>query len=126
MSNPDNMPLYIKTYKLLKYLYFRVKNFKKEYKYTLGNDILAQAWDVLDNIVRANAQPNCEKFQLLKEASISFDKLKMRLRMAHELGLISHKQYAFIINQTTEIGKMLNGWYLWSEKLSSSVAKARI
>jgi len=35
MNNLDDMPLYISMYKLLKYLYLLVRNFRKEYKYTL-------------------------------------------------------------------------------------------
>jgi len=36
--------------------------------------------------------------------------------MAHELKLISHKQYSYIIQQNEEIGKMLSGWLKWAKK----------
>lgn len=119
MSNLDDLPLYVAVYKLLKYLYLLVKNFRKEYKYTLGQDILKCAWDVLDGIILANAVSNIEKTKIIRNTSASFDQLKSRLRMAHELKLIAHKQYTYIITQNEEIAKMLAGWYTWAQKQKS-------
>lgn len=122
MSNLDDLPLYIAVYKLLKYLYRRVHNFDKEYKYTLGQSILECGWEVLDTIISANTAPNDEKAAEIRKASASFDKLKTRLRMSHELKLFSHKQYAFLIEQNEEIGKMLSGWYTWARKQKGAQA----
>lgn len=122
MSNLDELPLYIAVYKLLKYLYTRVHNFDKEYKYTLGHSILECAWEILDGIISANTVPNNEKAPEIQKASASFDKLKSRLRMAHELKLIAHKQYTYIIAQNEEIGKMLSGWYTWAQKQKNAQA----
>ncbi|MFH1543473.1 MAG: four helix bundle protein [Patescibacteria group bacterium] len=116
MSNLGDLPLYVKTYKLQKYLYLLIRNFKKEYKYTLGQSILECAWEVLDTVVMANILPNDQKAESIRQASASFDRLKIRLRMAHELKLIAYKQYTFIISQNEEIGKMLSGWLKWAEK----------
>jgi four helix bundle protein len=123
MSNLNNLPLYVAVYKLLKYLYLLVKNFRKEYKYTLGQDILKCAWEVLDGIISSNTASNNRKAETIHKTSASFDKLKSRLRMAHELKLVAHKQYTYIMTQNEEIGKMLNGWLKWAEKQES--AKAR-
>jgi four helix bundle protein len=119
MSNLDELPLYIAVYKLLKYLYLLVKNFRKEYKYTLGQDILKCTWDVLDGIISTNVLSNIEKTKTIRNTSASFDKLKSRLRMAHELKLITHKQYTYIMSQNEEIAKMLYGWYTWAQKQKS-------
>lgn len=119
MSNLDDLPLYIAMYKLLKYLYLLVKNFRKEYKYTLGQNILKCAWDVLDGIISANVLSNIEKAKTIRNTSASFDKLRSRLRMAHELKLVAHKQYTYIMTQNEEITKMLSGWYTWAQKQKS-------
>lgn len=114
MAKPDQLPLYLALYKLLKYLYGLIGNFRKEYKYTLGQTILDLAWETLDFVILANCLPNKEKLPKIRYASASFDKLKVRLRMAHELKLISHKKYDFLIIQNQEIGKMLSGWLDWA------------
>jgi len=116
MSSINNLPLYRSVYKLLIYLYSLVSNFKKEYKYTLGDSILKCAWKVLDSVITANTLPNLEKKEYILKASNHFDMLKTRIRAAHELKLIDNRRYSSLINQFEDIGKMLSGWYKWSKK----------
>jgi hypothetical protein len=115
MSKPSDLPLYLAVYKLLLYLYVMVNNFPKSYKYSLGSDILNLGWETLDNVISANSLPNNKKPDTIRMASVSFDKLKIRLRLAHEIRLIDHKKFAFLIEGNEEIGKMLSGWLSWSE-----------
>lgn len=114
MTKPDDLPLYLNSYKLLQYFYHLIHNFPKEYKYTLGQSILDLGWQVLDLIIIANALPNREKAEIIRQISTAFDRLKTRLRMACELKLFSSQKYAFIIEQNEEIGKMINGWLKWA------------
>lgn len=107
--------LYLAVFKLIRYLYTLVKNFPKEYKYTLGEDILKLAWATLDCVITANVLPNNEKAGCILKASITFDKLKYRLRLAHEIKTISTKQQTFLIEQNTQIAKMLAGWQKWAK-----------
>lgn len=122
MSKLDELPIYIKAYKLQKYLYLLIKNFKKEYKYTLGQSILDSCMSLLDEIITINTAPNHKKAEAINSASSSFDKLKLRLRIAHELKLISNRQYSYILPQNEEIGKMLAGWYSWALKQKNAKA----
>jgi hypothetical protein len=116
MNKRSKPTLYLKTYKLLLYFHRLIHNFKREYKYNLGKSIIDLTWQMLDNTIEANALPNCQKAIKIEEISIAFDKLKLRLRVAHELKQISHRQYSHIINQNEEIGKMINGWQNWANK----------
>jgi hypothetical protein len=119
----NKYPLYIKGYKLILYLYKIVHNFNKEYKHTLGVSILNTAYEVMDNIVVANSLPNSQKLTKITEVSSSFDKLKMRIRISHEIGLVSHKQFSFIIKQEIEIGRMINGWMRWADSPNTSICE---
>ncbi len=116
MSKPDDLPLYLAIYKLTRYLYLLVKNFPKSYKYTLGQNILDLAWETLDSTILANSLPNKQKPEFIRHASTSFDKLKIRLRLAHEIHIISDRKQAFLVERNEEIGKMLSGWLKWAEK----------
>lgn len=116
MSKPSDLPLYLAVYKLLLYLYLLVNNFPKSYKYSLGQNILDLAWETLDFVILANSLPNKEKPEPIRHASVAFDKLKIRLRLAHEIKLINHKKQAFLAEKNEEIGKMLAGWLAWAEK----------
>lgn len=115
MSNPQQLPIYLKLYQLIKYLYQRKNNFPKEYKYTLGEEIMELAWKCIDLFLEANALPNSEKRQKISELSNVFDKLKLRLRMSQEIGIITERQFIHIQEQFVgEIGTMIGGWSKWS------------
>jgi hypothetical protein len=116
MKTNNNLPIYLAMYKLQKYLYIIVKQYPKEYKYTLGNSILEKGQEILDYIIQANILTNKEKASIISSTSVVFDQLKIRLRMSYDLHLISHSRYAFIITQNKEIGNMLNGWLKWAEQ----------
>ena len=114
MSN-QHIPLYYKLYQLIKFLYQRVNNFPKQYKYTLGESILELSWRCLDLVLEANTLPNKEKYPKILELSTTFDKLKIRLRMAQEINLISKRQFVHIQTyDIKEIGEMIGGWLKWA------------
>ena len=120
MTKSDNLPLYLCIYKLLQYLYLLVHSFPKEYKYTLGQSILDISWQTLDLVILSNALPNSDKVEKISQISVYFDQLKTRLRMAHELKLLSTKKYTYIIGQNEEIGRMITGWLRWAQTVSLS------
>ncbi len=118
MSNSEHLPLYLKLYQLIKFLHERVRNFPKQYKYTLGKNILDLTWQCLDLVLEANVLPGKEKkYPRILELSIAFDRLKIRLRMAQEINLISKKQFSHIqANYIKEVGEMAGGWLRWASQ----------
>lgn len=118
MSEYQQLPIYLKIYQFLKFLNETVRNWPKHYKYALGNNILALSWKCLDLVLEANGLPNEKKYQKIKELSVNFDKLKIRIRMAQELNLISIGQFTHIQEYyAKETGEMLGGWLAWSLNL---------
>ncbi|MEI6597269.1 MAG: four helix bundle protein [bacterium] len=116
MAQFQHLPLYYKFYQLTKYLYERTKNFPRHYKYTLGQLIVDLSWNCVDLLVEANSSFKEEKYKKILELSVMYDRLKIRLRLAQEIGLISEKQFVHIqLNYSKEIGKMIGGWLKWSE-----------
>jgi hypothetical protein len=117
MNQTQQLPLYLKIYQLIKFLYERTRDFPKQYKYTFGENILDLSWQCLDLVLEANALSNKEKYSKISELSVAFDKLKIRLRMAQELNLISKRQFVHIqIYYIKEIGEMLGGWLKWASQ----------
>ncbi len=112
----EKLTIYIKLYQLLKFLYKAVGNFKREYKYTLGQSLLDLNWKCLDLVVEANSLPNRAKHKKIKRLSMDFDKLKLRLRMAEELNLLSAGQFAHLHTYfVEEAGEMIGGWLNWAK-----------
>jgi hypothetical protein len=98
-----------------------IKNFPKEYKYTLGQEILNLSHEGLDLIIEANTLPNNQKHLRINSLSLVLDKLKLRIRIAQEVGAISvnqfgHIQESYLIN----IGEMTSGWHRWAKSAGAN------
>jgi len=114
MSRFEHLPLYRKTYLLMKEIYLITKQFPKEYKYSLGEEILNKSWKLLDLIIETNSAT--EKYNKISELSLEFDKLKLRIRFAFEIKLIPEKRFLNLQEKIAEIGEMIGGWLKWAEK----------
>lgn len=115
MNKGAEAPIYLKLYLLIKELDKMVKDFPKHQKYTLGNKTLELAWNCIDLVIEANNASFYQKKHKISELSDCFDKLKIRIRMAQELNLISIGQFAHLQSQyIPEIGEMIGGWWKWS------------
>jgi hypothetical protein len=120
MYSSEQLPIYLKIYQFIKFLYGVVRNFPKQYKYTLGEDILKIAWECLDEALEANSLPNDKKHPKIQALSVSLDKLKTRMRMAQEIKAMSSGQFAHInAFYTKEIGEMVGGWLTWAKSYKS-------
>ncbi|KKQ31209.1 MAG: hypothetical protein US47_C0001G0443 [Candidatus Moranbacteria bacterium GW2011_GWE1_37_24] len=98
-------------------MYKTVKNFPKEHKYSLGNEMIGLAWECLDLTILVNNLPNEQKKIKIENLSVVFDKLKMRLRMGQEINLLSVGQFSHINEgYLLEIGKEIGGWLKWAKK----------
>lgn len=115
MARYAHLPIFIKTYELVKSVYRTVRQFPKEYKYSLGAEFERIVWEVLDGIVEANSLPDDEKRGRIEKISGIFDGFKIRFRFAHELGLIGDKKFETVQKNIEEIGTMIGGWGKWAE-----------
>jgi hypothetical protein len=110
MAQYSHLPIYIKTYKFIKFVYRIVQQFRKEYKYTLGAELQQIIWQILDEIIRTNSLPDNQKREGLEEISQLFDKFKIRFRFAYEIGLMTDKKFGIAQKEMEEIGRMIGGW----------------
>ncbi len=118
MAHGEELPLYHKTYGLVKYLYEAVRNFPKEYKYSIGSDMLGLAWQCLDLVVTANAVSNTDKSKHIERLDMTYERLKLRVRMSQEIRLLSPGQFVHLERQyLLEIGRMIGGWKRWADTL---------
>lgn len=119
----NNTKIYHMLYQLTKQYYAVIKNFPKEYKYSIGNETIGLLWNCLDLAVETNAATNQNKKEKISQLSNAYEKLKMRIRMSQEIKLISVGQFARIEEDfILEIGKMIGGWRNWSNKRGGGLA----
>ncbi|MBU4332187.1 four helix bundle protein [Patescibacteria group bacterium] len=94
MAQYSHLPIYIKTYEFIKFVYRVVQQFRKEYKYSLGAELQQIIWQVLDEIIQTNSLPDSQKKEGIEKISRLFDKFKIRFRLAYEIGLITSKKFS--------------------------------
>jgi four helix bundle protein len=108
MARYSHLPIFQKSYELIKWIYFCVSKFSKAEKYALGQKIKQTAMDFLDRIIRANGAR--DKTPDLEEAAQLLEILRIYIRLSYDLSLINLKRYELLSGKIDEIGRMLGGW----------------
>ena len=109
MALAEELSIYKATYDLVLVIFNLVKNFKKEYKYTLGESLKKEAIKAITNIYRANI--NQEKKEYLAKARENIEVIRLYVRLSKDLHQISVKQLAHISGYLENVSKQLTGWY---------------
>ncbi len=108
MSDMGNLIIYQKHYDLMIYLFPIINRFPKSQRFVLGQQIQNQMLEIGKMIVHANKLK--QKRGKLYEIDIELEKLRLMMRLAKDLGLISVKRYGILCERTDEIGRLLGGW----------------
>ncbi len=116
MAQYSHLPIFVKTYEVVKLVYRIVRQFRKEYKYSLGVELQQIIWQILDEIIITNSLSDIQKKEGIERISQLFDKFKIRFRFAYEMTLISSEKFGKAHKEFEEIGRMIGGWQRWAEK----------
>jgi hypothetical protein len=120
----SHTPIFQATYILTLAIYKATGNFKKEYKYTLGEQLKLLCHNLLDLIVLANITQ--EKALELEKLNIKLETLRIHLRLAFDLKAVSAGLLGELNRQIEEIGKQIGGWQKWAAKTVSPPAPAGV
>ena len=91
-----------------KWLMARTQRFPKRLRNSLSTRIENLALGILEEVTTAAYRRN--KKSLLMRTDEKLGKLKVLMRLSHELQLLSHGQYEEIALRLSESGRMLGGW----------------
>ena len=105
-----DLKIFQKTYDFLLWLKPTVQRFAKVHKYSLGIQLENEALELLKKIIRANFKRGNKK-EFIEECFVSYEIVKVLIRLSKEYKLLNIKQYEFASNQLDEIGRLLGGWY---------------
>jgi len=108
MALSHELPIYKDTYKLILLIFEHTKEFSREYKYTLGQDMKRDSITLVRSIYRANR--NVEKRQYLEEFLDNFEILKLEIRLCADLKLLSIKHLSEMSKILEIIGKKATAW----------------
>ncbi len=103
-----DLPVYQDTYRLILNIFELTKEFPREYKFTLGQDMKRDGLTLVRSIYRANKTK--EKRQYLEQFLDDFEILKLEIRLCTDLKILSIKKQAQLSQLMECIGKQITGW----------------
>ena len=108
MGLHSDLPIYKLTYELMLLAFALIKNRRRDHKATVGQRINAECLELSLLVYRANCAKN--KVPHLSELLERVQVVELLFRLAVDLQLVSHGQYAKAIELTSKIGRQANGW----------------
>ena len=112
MKLHNELPVYKATYDLLLDVFKFTKEFGKEYKYTVGENLKKQTIDLLTLIYRANSRK--DKQEVLQEAREHIEVIRLFVRLMKDMQQISLKRFVEINLKIENVSKQLLGWQRFS------------
>jgi len=106
-----NLPVYKASYKLLNTLFIRSEKFKREYKYTVGQDLKAEGLNLIKNIYRANKTTN--KVVIIQQARENLEIIRLLIRLMQDFGQLGLKAFVEINLEIEAVSKQLTAWEKW-------------
>ncbi len=103
-----DLPVFKDVYKLIIKLFEYTKDFPREYKYTLGQDIKRDGIQLVRSIYRANKEK--DKRAYLESFLDDFEILKLEIRICRDMKILSLKKQAELSLLMDSIGKQITGW----------------
>ena len=103
-----DLPVYRDTYKLILKIFECTKDFSKEYKYTLGQDMKRDALKLVRSIFRANK--SVQKKEHLDDFMDDFELIKLEIRLCTDMKVLPIKKQAELSLLMDSIGKQITGW----------------
>ncbi len=101
-------PIFGRSYDLLRWLIPATTKFPRQHRFVLATAVQRTAFDVHESLIEASYGDDAEA--RLAAADVALAKLRMYLRLSHDLGLVSTAQLAHVSAMVDEVGRLLGGW----------------
>ncbi len=108
MANYNDLPAYKASYDLVLEIFKQVKEFNKEYKYTIGENIKKESIKLLMLIYKANSTR--DKGKIILRAREKLEVIRMLVRITKDLHQINTKKLVLLNKKIEKVSKQLTGW----------------
>jgi hypothetical protein len=103
-----DLPVFKEVYQLILKIFNYTKDFPKEYKYTLGQDMKRDGIQLVRSIYRANRAE--DKKEYLEQFLDDFEVLKLEILLCVDMKILSIIKQAELSQMMESIGKHITGW----------------
>ena len=111
-----NLPVYKASYDLVLELFRTIKDFNREYKYTLGESIKKEAIKMITDIYRANS--SFSKEEHLGKAREKIETIRIFFRLSKDLRQVGLERFVDVNEKIENISKQLSAWERSQSKMS--------
>ena len=103
-----DLPVYKDVYRLILAIFEHTRDFPREYKYTLGQDLKRDSIVLVRSIYRANKAQS--KTEYLEAFLDDFEVLKLEVRLCVDLKILPIRKQAELAALMDSIGRQITGW----------------
>lgn len=114
MAQYKHLPIYKSSYDLLILITLKTKDYRKDFKYTLGVKLIDECMNLMQSIYKANTSKNKESF--IQDIIDIIQIIELSSRLSKDLHLINISTFSEIIVLTDSISKQANGWLRSTKK----------
>jgi hypothetical protein len=104
----QELPIIQKTYDLIKWYIPIINRLPRDHKYSLGDRIVTQLYDILELLISARFNP--QRLSILQSTNLKLDLLKYQSRLLFDFNLINIERYEYVNQILIDLGKELGGW----------------
>ncbi len=116
MATYYNLPVYKQSYDLLLEIFLLTKEFNREYKYTIGEELKKETIAMIINIYRANSSEH--RVSYIASARENIEVVRLLVRLLKDLKQISVSKIAKINLAIEELSRQLTAWGRYSKKVA--------
>ena len=109
----EELQIYRDISEMVKRVFIIVKNFPREYKFTIGTRIQNTALDCVDLIYKSARHKN--KKEYLDNLVSSLDFLSYLIRIGKDMNIITERQYGLYVEVSRPCVKQATGWFKYSK-----------
>ena len=109
MDERKQSPIFTRTTDFIIWLLNHTEKFPKSERFRMGKRLEDSVFSFYELLIEAT-RSNKRKRQLLIQADVELEKLRLYVRMAQQRKLTGISQYHFAAGALVEIGKLLGGW----------------
>lgn len=124
MAIYENLPVFKEVYDLLLQFIRLSGNLKRDFRYTIGEQLKKDILELCVFIYQANARH--EKTEFIGKAREKMVVIKLNLRVLHDTNQISVKQYSMLVDKVVFINKQLTSWDKYIKKRNTETPNQEI
>jgi hypothetical protein len=117
MANHQELPVYKATYDMTLTIFEFVKDFAKEYKYSVGEALKRECMELTTLIFRANGSQ--AKGPILQEARERIEVIRLYVRLMRDLHQVSVKKFVHLNLKVEQVSRQLTGWQKHTQPLET-------